>query len=279
MTSHGSLLVVDDSETNREALSRRLQHRGYAVSVAADGHEALALSERQPFDLILLDIEMPGISGLEVLSRIRASHTEIQLPVIMVTARTEEADIVEAFRLGANDYVTKPVDFGVALARTRTHLSHKWAVEDLRVSEERYALAVRGANDGLWDWNLVTNEVYWSARWKAMLGFEESAVGVHPDEWFGRVHEEDIKRVKGTLRAHFADGSDHYESEHRILHSDGVYRWFLCRGAVVRDSKGVATRLAGSLTDITETKVADALTGLPNRLLFLDVLERAIKRS
>ena len=170
MTRKGSLLVVDDSDTNREALSRRLQQKGYAVTGAAGGPEALALVAKGVYDLVLLDVEMPGMSGFEVLSSLRAHHSEIDLPVIMVTARTEGADIVEAFRLGANDYLTKPVDFPVALARIRTHLSHKWAVEDLRVSEERYALAARAANDGLWDWNLLTNEVYWSGRWKALLG-------------------------------------------------------------------------------------------------------------
>jgi diguanylate cyclase (GGDEF)-like protein/PAS domain S-box-containing protein len=197
----------------------------------------------------------------------------------MVTARTQGADIVEAFRCGANDYVTKPVDFPVALARIGTHLSHKWAVEDLRESEERYALAVKGANDGLWDWNLVTNEVYWSTRWKAMLGYQESEIGASPDEWLGRVHQEDIDRVRAALTAHLADGSDHYESEHRILHRNGTFRWVHCRGAAVRDSAGSATRLAGSLTDITDAKLADALTGLPNRFLFLDLLERAINRT
>ena len=197
----------------------------------------------------------------------------------MVTARTQGADIVEAFRLGANDYVTKPIDFQVALARIRTHLSHKWAVEDLRASEERYALAARGANDGLWDWNLVSNEVHWSPRWKAMLGYDESEIGVSLDEWLTRVHPDDVARVTEALGAHLAGRSVHYESEHRIRHRNGMFRWMLCRGAAVRDGDGVVTRLAGSLTDITDAKVADALTGLPNRLLFVDLLDRAIERT
>ena len=278
MSGHGSLLVVDDNEPNRDALSRRLRQRGFDVAVAADGAEALALAAASAFDLVLLDVEMPGLSGLEVLTRLRRTHSQTQLPVIMVTARTQGADIVEAFGLGANDYVTKPIDFPVALARITTHLSHKRAIESLRESEERYALAMRGANDGLWDWNLATNEVYWSARWKTMLGYDETAIGSSPEEWFSRVHNDDVARVRGGLAAHLSTGSGHYESEHRILHRDGTFRWMLCRGAATRNETGTATRLAGSLTDITETKVADALTGLPNRLLFNDVLERAINR-
>jgi diguanylate cyclase (GGDEF)-like protein/PAS domain S-box-containing protein len=279
VTRQGALLVVDDNDANRDVLSRRLRQKGYLVSVAADGVEALARIEGEAYDLILLDVEMPGMSGLDVLSRLRTRRSQTQLPVIMVTARSEGADIVEALGLGANDYLTKPVDFAVALARIRTHLAHKWAVEDLHESEERYALAVRGANDGLWDWNLVANEVYWSPRWKAMLGYEPQDISASPDEWFNRVHHEDVDGVRSALAAHLAGDSEYYESEHRLLHRNGMFRWVLCRGAAVRDDGGAATRLAGSLTDITESKLADALTGLPNRLLFLDLVERAIKRE
>jgi diguanylate cyclase (GGDEF)-like protein/PAS domain S-box-containing protein len=279
VTRQGSLLIVDDSELNRDALSRRLAHKGFLVATAAGGADALTLAGSRAYDLVLLDVEMPDMSGLEVLSRLRETHSQTALPVIMVTARTQGADIVEALGLGANDYVTKPIDFPVMLARIRTHLSHKWAVEDLRDSEERYALAVRGANDGLWDWNLTTNEVYWAPRWKAMLGYDESEIGVSPDEWLTRVHDEDVAGVKDGLAAHLADEGGNYESEHRILHRDGTFRWVLCRGRAVRDRDGAATRLAGSLSDITDAKVADALTGLPNRLLFVDLLDRAIKRS
>ena len=94
-----SLLLVDDAEANRDVLSRRLAARGYAVTPAAGGDEALDLAGRQRFDLVLLDIEMPGMSGLEVLARLRESRSQVELPVIMVTARTEGATIVEAFRL------------------------------------------------------------------------------------------------------------------------------------------------------------------------------------
>jgi diguanylate cyclase (GGDEF)-like protein/PAS domain S-box-containing protein len=279
MSRPASLLVIDDHEPNRDVLSRRLARQGYLVTTAEDGPKALALVDAAPYDLVLLDVEMPGMTGLDVLIRLRETHSSTALPIIMVTARTRGTDIVEALRLGANDYVTKPIDFAVALARIETHLAHKQAVEGLRESEERYALAVRGANDGLWDWNLGTNEVYWSPRWKAMLGYDESGIGASPDEWLTRVHHEDADRVKDSLAAHLADGSSFYESEHRIRHRNGTFRWVLCRGAAVRDDKGSVTRLAGSLTDITEAKVADPLTGLPNRLLFVDLIERAIRRT
>jgi diguanylate cyclase (GGDEF)-like protein/PAS domain S-box-containing protein len=279
MTRQGSILVVDDSEFNRDALSRRLGQKGFVVQTAVDGASALECVASGHHDLVLLDVEMPGMSGLEVLSRLRASRSQTELPVIMVTARAQSADIVEALSLGANDYITKPIDFPVALARIRTHLSHKWAVADLHESEERYAVAVRGANDGLWDWNLTTNEVYWSPRWKALLGYEGDEIGTDPQEWMSRIHHEDAQQAKDTLNAHLATGTGHYESEHRIRHRDGTYRWMRCRGAAVTGAEGRVTRLAGSLTDITETKVADALTGLPNRLLFVDLIDRAIKRT
>ena len=247
--------------------------------MAESGLSALALVEQSAFDLILLDVEMPGMSGLDVLSKLRYRHSRTELPVIMVTARTAGDDVVEALVFGANDYVTKPIDFPVALARIETHLAHKRAVSDLRESEERYALAVLGANDGLWDWNLITHQVYWSPRWRSMLGLEDVEIGADPQEWLSRIHPDDVKDVQATLDAHLASGTGHFESEHRIRHRDDTYRWVLSRGAAVRDDAGVATRFAGSITDITEAKLADALTGLPNRFLFLDLVDRAIKRA
>jgi len=143
-----ALLVVDDSDLNRDALSRRLQLRGYDVTVASGGAEALALASGTAFDAVLLDIEMPEISGLDVLQELRRRWSHVELPVIMVTARSQGVHIVEAFKLGANDYVSKPVDFTVLLARLATHVAHKRAAAALRESEERFATAIRRANAG-----------------------------------------------------------------------------------------------------------------------------------
>lgn len=280
MTSRpGRLLIVDDNEMNRDMLARRLTRNGYAVEVADSAHQLSERVERSAVDLVLLDIEMPELSGLDALKKLRETYSSIQLPIIMVTAKNQSADVVKALNLGANDYLTKPIDLPVALARIGTQLSHKSAQEALRESEERYALAARGANDGLWDWNLQTGRVYFSPRWKTMLGYQEGEIADSPEEWFDRVHDADRERVKEELAAHQSGSTPHFESEHRMLHKDGAFRWMLNRGVAVHDSSGKVLRMAGSQTDITERKVSDPLTGLPNRLLFIDRLGRLIKRT
>jgi diguanylate cyclase (GGDEF)-like protein/PAS domain S-box-containing protein len=273
------ILIIDDNEMNRDMLARRLEKKGYHVTTAESAHHVENLIQRESVDLVLLDIEMPEVSGLEALVRVRRLYTPTQLPVIMVTARSQSEDIVKALELGANDYVTKPVDFPVALARVQSQLSHKRAEQALRESEERYALAARGANDGLWDWNLAENTIYFSPRWKAMLGYPESELMDNPEEWFSRIHEADREQVRRRISAHLTGATPHFESEARMRHQDGVFRWMLSRGIMVRDAQGKPLRMAGSQTDITEGKVADPLTGLPNRLLFMDRLSQLIEHG
>lgn len=159
---------------------------------------------------------------------------------------------------------------------------------ELATSEERYALAALGANDGLWDWDLRTDRMYFSARWKAMLGCEEGEVGDSPVEWFGRIHRDDAAQVARRIEAYRRGATSHFEIEHRMLHRDGEYRWMLSRGVALGDADGGSSRMAGSLTDITERRRAeeqllhnalyDGLTGLPNRALLMDRLELAVRR-
>lgn len=175
---------------------------------------------------------------------------------------------------------------GVAVFRDIS--ASKRAEVALRESEERFALSARGANDGLWDWNLKTKQIYFSPRWKSMLGYAEHEIDNSPNEWFQRIHPDDRETVQIHLNAHFKRLITHFEQEHRMLHADGTYRWVLCRGLAVWDAAGRVTRMAGSQTDITDRKLAeeqlshdalhDALTGLPNRALFMDRLGRALTR-
>lgn len=160
--------------------------------------------------------------------------------------------------------------------------------EKLRRSEERYALAAEGANDGLWDWDLPADRLYTSPRWREMLGLGAEAMTEKPDQWFDRVHPSDADELQIAISEHLDGRTEHFQSEFRMLHEDGAYIWALARGLAIRHAGGQAVRMTGSLTDVTERKRAeeklirdalyDTITGLPNRALFLDRIEQEIRR-
>ncbi len=451
-TQDATVLVVDDEVSLRNLLSHFLRIEGHKTIVASHGQQAMELLRSEPIDLILLDIFMPRMNGLEVLRQIKADPALADIPVVMISAEQSFEDIAACLKLGAEDYLPKPfnpiilsarvgaclersrlrkharayqagleaqvaertalaerraaelaaseatlrqqstilasilssMSDGVVVVDTEGALIHKnpaaeyilgnqlaallpqttsvptpffcgetmvpcsslelplvrtiagesvdgftasfrtndgqlrWlsitarpligpqdevtggvaVVRDvslakqaelaLRESEQRYALAARGANDGLWDWDLRNDQVYFSPRWKQMLGYAEDEIDNSPAEWLERVHPDDRERVEVHLAAHYRKLITHFEREYRILHRDGSYRWVLCRGLAVWDERGQAIRIAGSQTDISDRKRAeerlmhdalhDWLTGLPNRMLFQDRLEHALAR-
>jgi DNA-binding response OmpR family regulator len=128
------LLVVDDIADNRAVLTRYFGDRGFEIDQADSGVAALAKLAQQRFDAVLLDILMPGMDGIEVLKKIRQVHSALDLPVIMVTAKAARMDIVLAMDLGANDYITKPIDFPVAFACVQNHLSRKLGEQQVAAS-------------------------------------------------------------------------------------------------------------------------------------------------
>ncbi len=215
------------------------------------------------------------------------------LGVLSVTNRKndipfKENDEVVLSSLAA--YAAVALDNAALYQQARQEITERQRVESaLRESEERYALAVRAANDGLWDWNLKKSQIYYSPRWKQMLGYSDEEISDNPNEWFNRVHPEDIAQLRNNISVHVKGLSAHFECEYRIQHSNGTYRWMLSRGMAVIGTDKAALRLAGSQTDITlrkqaETKLMhdafhDSLTELPNRSLFIDRLKHVIERS
>ena len=283
------ILLVEDDEDDF-VLTRDLladcRRTSFALDWLPSFDDARAAIDRKEHDLYLIDYRLGQHDGLELLRHARASR--VTAPLILLTGQDDGDIDLAAMKEGAADYLVKgQIDAPLLERSIRYALEQNRTLRALRESEERYALSARGANDGLWVWDLGKREIYYSARWKSMLGYREDEIGKSPDEWFSRVHPDDLELLESAIELHVLGVSPHFENEHRMRCADGTYLWILSRGLAVLDETGEATRLAGSQTDITERKVAverlthdafhDALTQLPNRALFMDRLERAME--
>ena len=271
------LLVADDEKVTQMRLQHLLRSAGYEVFVAGNGREAFEIIRQQEIDLLLTDVQMPQFDGLQAVRLLRQLYDQAELPIVVMTASENRDQVLAAFSAGANDYIRKPIDNEILLARLRNQLLIKKTQKALHESEERYSLAAQGTNDGIWDWNLISDEVYLSPRWREMVGVDPTTEFVG-NEWMKLIHFEDKVRVVAVLESHLCGETDHFETELRMKDSSSGFRWMLCRGLAFYDDRGVPCRIAGSLTDITMGKVADALTGLPNRVLFQDRVERAVDK-
>lgn len=288
------ILIVDDDEDDY-ILTRGVLDEVYGeqveVSWIASCEPARVALMSGEYEVCLLDYHLGEQTGLDLLRQVIASGC--RTPIILLTGMDDRDTDVEAMQAGAADYLVKGQFDGRLLERAIRYaigyaVERQSTLDALRLSEERYALAVRGANDGLWDWDLTTNRIYFAPRWKTMLGYEENMITDSPEEWFSRVHPLDVERVRAEVADHLSGQTPQLQTEHRMLHHDGTYRWVLTRGLAVRDDNGKAVRAAGSQTDITQRKSAedrllhdafhDSLTGLPNRALLLDRLSRSIVR-
>ncbi len=242
---------------------------GLVETVIADGRPLWTADAQADERFRRAEVELPPDQRTVLLYPVRggASAGEV-VAVIELRARApREVDLPMLVLL--SDIAHQIGDF---VGRRRTERA-------LRESEERYALAVRGAGDGLWDWDLETDEIYVSTRWKAMLGLEEDEIGRDASEWVGRIHPDDVERVKAKVAAHLAGRTAHFEDEHRMRHKDGSYRWVRCRGFAGRDPEGRPRRMAGAQTDVTGCKTYDPLTELPNRAVFVERLGQALARG
>jgi len=284
------VLLLEDEQAEADLVRRLLgearRHR-FLVNRVERVDRAIEVAREGVFDVALLDLCVADSQGVETFKRF---HAEVPvLPVVLLTNLGDEEQAAGAVAEGAQDYLVKRRVDGPLLRRSIRYAIERQGYEDaLRRSEERYAIAVRGSNDGLWDWDLVSGEIYLSPRWKAILGFADDELASREESWLGRVHPEDRLPLREALDTHRNGATEQFAHEYRIQHKDGRYLWVLSRGVAVRTAYGAAVRIAGSLTDISARKAAedrllrdalhDPLTGLPNRNLFRDRLGLALNQ-
>ncbi len=240
-------------------------------------------AEAPSHDPLLVNPVGKNISDIPHISSELAQETKRMIALTLATGTIQSHEYQIASASGeARHYEARFVslDNERVLILSRNISQRKADELALRESEERYSLAAQGANDGLWDWDISAGNVYFSPRWKTILGYAPDAIGTTLNEWLQRIHPEDAERVQEEIDAHLAGNTLSFESEHRMQHQDGSYRWVLSRGVAVRAPDGKATRMAGWMTDSSSRVAAyDALTNLPNRSLFTDRMQRAITRT
>jgi PAS domain S-box-containing protein len=268
------ILVVDDIEANRDLFSRHLQRMGYQVALATGGVQALEMVASTPFDLILLDIMMPEMDGFTVLESLRKHYSASQLPVIIISAIYDSKEIVKALDLGANDYITKPFDRKMMLSRVNIQLESASLYKQLYLSEERYTLAFIASNNGLWDWDIDKGTIFFSDRWREIMGLASDLVLDSIEKWFDWVHPDDVDDLRQAIYGHLTDPMAIVKHEYRARFGDGKYRWMLCHAKALFGIDGKAVRMTSSQSDISATKIFDPITGLPNGLVFMDRLRR-----
>ncbi len=282
------------------------------ASQGAEGARMLAeaLAENRPFSVAFVDMRMPpGWDGVQTIRRLWELDPSLQCVICTAYSDYSWEDILR--ELGVSDrllLLRKPFD-AAEVCQLACALTEKWhltrrahlKLEQLRSmveeqtshlaeSEARYALAAAGANDGLWDWDLVTGAVFYAPRWSSLLGLPADQPTVADlAHWRARVHPLDAPSFEANFESLRRGDADQISFEYRARHADGQYRWMLCRGASKRGADGKPTRAAGSQADVTNRHVAetqlrhdalhDALTGLPNRVLLNERLQRCLARQ
>jgi len=268
-TGIDALLIEDDLVDAQlfEALISSAEFTQLKLHHTQRFNDALSAIQTNTFDVILLDLCLPDGRGVELIKQLK-EHTP-RIPIVVLTGIKDETVAVEALQEGAQDYLVKSdtfspqrlqqlgyVDIGNLLIKTlRYAIERAELMQQLEVSRERYSLAVDGAHDGIWDWDLITNRVYYSARWQSILGLPGKADNNSPQRWLSRIHAEDKAKFKQMLKEHLSHPQRHqFHCEYRMMHADYNYRWVLTRGMALWNDSGVAYRFAGSQTDMTDRK-------------------------
>jgi PAS domain S-box-containing protein len=278
-------LIVDDDPMMRLLIRQTLERVGFVCEEAADGNQALErFASGQP-DIVLLDVMMPELDGYETCSRLRAMPGGATVPVVMLTGLDDDESIDRAYEVGATDFISKPITWGVLGYRVRYLLRASHALRDVAKHQASLETAQRIAHLGSWEWNLQRNEVYWSPETFRILGLTPDAVTPSVDRFLAQVHPEDRAAAEQAVSDLVRTGGFPGRVV-RMVRPDGSVRHVQLQGLGAFDARGTVNQLAGTIQDVTELKEAeqrirhlayyDGATGLPNRQFFTERLAQAL---
>lgn len=302
----GSLLIVDDSPAALKLLSEILGAEGYKVRPFSSGELALRSLASEPPDLVLLDVRMPVLDGIEACRRIKADQRFRDIPVLFISAAAETGDKLQAFAAGGVDYITKPFQREEVVARVRTHVTLYHAKEQLvrtelalRKSEQNLKIAQAVAHLGHWEMDVETREVHWSDETYRIFGFEPKGIRPSYDLFLQAIHPEDRERVASQIEQIRNGGEFDLEfrllvpgAKLRIIHGKGMLVTFPNEGRkpeILGTVQRIDQEVIGVVQDITTRKElewrlereahTDALTGCATRRFFLEVAQREVHHS
>lgn len=270
------VLVIDDDPAMRLLCTETLESSGFRTAECSDAESAQVMIHDLKPDVLLLDVIMPGMDGFELCDILRQQEATQYIPILIMTGLEDLESIDKAFDVGATDFITKPINWGVLSHRVRYIHRSCLSMENLRESELRLAEAQRLAHLGSWDWDMQTNDMHWSDEVFHIFGLDPETTNVNFKRFMESVHPDDrnniIQDIDESVKAHLP-----YNTEHRIIQPDGTQRVVVETGKVwYQDEKAV--RVQGTVQDVSERKLAeekiknlayyDSLTELPNRVLF-----------
>ena len=257
------ILLLEDNQHDAELIHHQISKniiKYYFKHVSDFNDFSNALDEYIP-DIILSDFNLLGFNGLDALKLVKQKCPLI--PFIIVTGTVDEETAAETIKQGAWDYVVKE-----RLSRLSSAMKNALELKDekakraidkekLRISEERFKLAIEGSQDGIWDWDLKTNKIYLSSRLKSMLGYENYEIKNTYKWWEDILHPDDKKFTLAILNNNLKKETPFYMVKYRLKCKDGSYKWIFARGKTIFDKNGSPYRIAGSLTDISEQKLME----------------------
>lgn len=246
MTDANAVLLVEDESFTRRMMQIYFEKYGFKVEQAGNGREALEVLKETRVDLVITDVMMPEMTGLEMIGHIRKNFEPWQLPIMVLTSNDNNEQILEALDQGANDFVTKTKDFGIVLARVQMLLERVQLQAESENRRDGHGL--RAGRDGVWRWDFQKGNVYYSPTWKAILGYDRNELAGSPDTWMSRIHPDDFVRFSEGLRDHQNKKTACFELDYRIQNKQGQYIWVHTFGVAMFDAKSQPIRMLGSMS-------------------------------